>query len=89
MTEHVLDGYEFPIMPTQEHYEEAYRKGMIRKEDLVTGCNYKGSSRNTSVAQWAGEYFVYEDARFGCLDELPYPTDEEWVDVFIPYERID
>lgn len=81
----------FAKNPKQEDYDFAYALGMIRKEDLIIGASYEGKCRNASEAVWYGNRFVYKRTKFGFVydDEIKYPTDELYYDVFIPWKLLD
>ena len=63
---------------------------MIGREDLKVGCYYAGYCRNTSVARWAGDRFVYWRGKFGMtfLEEIFHPEDDHFYDVFEPYYEL-
>jgi len=85
------EQFKFPRNPAQEDYDAAYALGMIHKEDLVVGVTYEGNCRNASTAVWNGNHFVYMRTKFGSTfeEDIKYPTDENFYDVFIPWSKVD
>lgn len=84
------EQFRFRTNSTQEDYDAAYALGMIRKEDLVVGASYEGHCRNASTAVWHGDHFVYMRTKFGSTyeEDIKYPTDEQFYDVFIPWKKL-
>ena len=80
-----------PRNATEEDIELAYSKGMLRKEELSLGAEYEGFCRNASKAIWNGESFTYLRTKWGhsYYEDIKYPTDEQFYDVFIPIRRIE
>lgn len=72
--------------------QEAHRKGMIEKKDLINGAYYEGECRNADVARWNGkkEVFVYLRTKFNETfpEEIKHPDDENHYDVFIARKLI-
>ena len=72
--------------------QEAHRKGMIQKKDLVDGAYYEGECRNAEVARWNGkkEVFVYLRTKFNETfpEEIKHPDDDNRYDVFIARKLI-
>lgn len=65
---------------------------MIKKEDLIERKYYIGTCRNTSIAMWNGEYFMFINYFFTkpYLETVPYYGDvkELNTDGFIPIKEI-
>lgn len=88
---HPLGFFSFSVEPAEIEFTRAYSLGMIRKEDLVVGKYYEGKCRNASVARWDGNKFEYMRCKWGSYykDEVSYPSDEAYFDVFIPWTVAD
>lgn len=68
--------------------EEAYARGMLRKDSLVDGKVYVGYCRNAGKARWdAGrQRFVYRRVKFldSFDEEIVHPEDDDGYDIFVP-----
>jgi hypothetical protein len=62
------------------------RRGGIPKDFLVVGEEYWGSCRNSDIAKWTGEKFVYQRCKFGYRyeDEVNHFQDDDGYDLFLP-----
>ena len=62
----------------------------IKKEDLEIGAYYNGHCRNTTIARWNGEVFLYWRNKFGhtFLEEIKCPEDDDYYDVFIAETKL-
>ena len=62
------------------------RRGGIPKSFLVVGEEYWGSCRNSDIARWTGEKFVYQRFKFGVSyeDEVNHFQDDDGYDLFVP-----
>ena len=64
----------------------------IAKERLEKGAYYKGNCRNSSLARWNGDVFVYWRYKMGehFLEEIGHPEDDRYdgFDVFLPTEKL-
>lgn len=67
-------------------YDELYRKGIIRKSDLVKNRYYRGKCRNAKVALWNGFEFVYMRFKHGeyRIDAVNHLEDDNGLDLFVP-----
>jgi len=63
---------------------------MLAKEALKIGAYYCGHCRNSSLARWTGDRFVYWRGKFGMtfLEEIFHPEDDPFYDVFEPYYEV-
>lgn len=63
---------------------------MIAKENLKVGAYYTGHCRNTDIARWAGDRFLYWRYKFGMtfLEEISHPEDDTVYDVFEPFFEV-
>jgi hypothetical protein len=75
-----------------ENKEEAYRLGMLRKEQLEDGSYYLGHCRNASVAKWnfLKNKFVYMRDKWGShyAEDIVHIEDDECFDIFVPIEKV-
>jgi len=73
-----------------ELYKELFNKGIIRKNDLITGQYYYGKCRNAQVAVWNGNNFVYmiDKFRYTFPENINHLEDDNGFDVFIPVEMV-
>lgn len=86
--------FKYPV-PTNYDYDlekDYYDKGVIRKKDLIDGCEYKGVSRNSNVAVWdkREDRFIYERYKFGLTfdDYIEHIEDDDGhYDVFVPVKK--
>lgn len=71
-------------------YLELYRKGVIPKRELVKDTYYAGSCRNTSMAMWDGERFLYKRHKMGTTftDVISCIEDDDGYDLFVPVEAV-
>lgn len=64
----------------------------IPKEKLKSGAYYEGRSRNSSLARWNGDVFIYWRYKMGehFLDEIGCPEDDRYngFDVFLPTREL-
>lgn len=74
-----------------ELYKELFNKGIIRKKDLVIGKYYYGKCRNSRVAVWNGNTFVYMKHEFKFIfpENINHLEDDNGFDVFIPIEMVE
>jgi hypothetical protein len=76
-----------------EELEEAYKMGLIKKEDLVNRGVYLGHCRNAEVAVWLESIsrFVYLRSKFGYQfsETIVHPADDERFDIFTPSQKLD
>jgi hypothetical protein len=88
---------DIPSLPvtTEEEWNNFYlpiliKCGAIPKKNLVKGAYYNGSCRNTEVAMWDGEKFIYERTKFGMkyMDKINHFEDDNGFDLFVPLKRI-
>lgn len=90
---HPLESFHFPKPITPEVMAEAYRLGMIRKEDLIDGKTYFGRSRNASEAVWHKDKnrFTYIRTKFGASfkEDINHPEDDNEFDLFVPIRLIE
>lgn len=86
---------DIPVLPIKFLKEKVWpgliKAGAIRKKDLVPGQEYIGSCRNSSVATWDGEKFIYTRWKFGRSyeDDINHfeDDDEKGTDIFIPIKE--
>lgn len=66
------------------------RCGGIPKSELIIGKKYLGDCRNTNIAEWDGNTFIYERNKFGSkfIDSVSHFEDYTDYDVFIPIKLI-
>ena len=85
--------YRSHLRKGQFNLSEAIKAGMIPKEDLIDGVEYSGYCRNSTVATWnnADQVFHYDRTKFTMVfeDIIPYPSDENPYDHFVPTEALD
>jgi len=84
--------YDIPRLPkpiTKEIYEDLFKRGVIRKKDLVIGKYYYGNCRNASVAKWDGKEFKYMRFKFGdyFIDTINHLEDDDGYDLFVPLKE--
>ncbi len=62
----------------------------IPKKLLEKNRWYKGHCRNSGVALWSGEMFLYIRHKFGTffMEEIKHPEDDNGYDLFYPTEKI-
>ena len=97
--EHILDEFEkrgLPLdttmIPHGQSFEEYYKKGVIRKENLKDGQYYYGICRNAYVARWNKnlDKFEYMRYKFGwSYDVIEHPEDDDGYDIFLPLIEAD
>ena len=60
---------------------------IIPKQNLKVGAYYTGHCRNSDIARWTGDRFLYWRYKFGLkfLEEIYHPDDDHFYDVFEPY----
>lgn len=63
---------------------------MIAKEHLKVGAYYQGFCRNSDIARWTGDRFLYWRYKFGLtfLEEIGHAEDDTVYDVFEPYFEV-
>ena len=96
--EHFETVDDIPSLPTavpEEKWKNFYipiliKCGAIPKRKLINGAYYNGSCRNTEIAMWDGEKFIYERTKFGFkfIDKINHFEDDNGFDLFIPLKRI-
>jgi hypothetical protein len=90
---HPLESFHFPKPITAEVMAEAYRLGMIKKEELVDGKSYFGKCRNASEAVWNKESqkFTYIRTKFGSSfsEDINHPEDDNGFDLFVPIRLVE
>lgn len=64
---------------------------MIEKKDLEVGEYYVGRCRNSHVAMWNGDVFIYLRTKFGdtFAEDIYHPEDDDGFDLFIPMRKLD
>jgi len=79
--------------PRLSELEQAYSKGLLRKEALEHGAYYRGVCKFGTVARWHASqkrFFYYRQVRGArVLDELAHPADGRTHDFFLPLERVE
>ncbi len=82
-----------PARATDEQLEEAYAKGLLRKEALEDGAHYHGFCRNTQYARWhaATAQFLYVRTKFGerFIEAIRHPVDDRNYDVFVATAQVE
>lgn len=92
--EKVDDIPEFPRYKSQEEYQKLIKEfiesGAIPKNQLKIGGWYTGSCRNSSIAQWIGEEFIYIRNKFGdyFVESINHFEDDDGYDLFVPFKLI-
>jgi hypothetical protein len=92
--ENIDDIPEFPRYKSKEEYQDIIEKylefGAIAKKDLILGGWYIGQSRNTGIAQWVGDKFIFirhkMDGRY--IDSINHFEDDYNYDLFIPFKLV-
>lgn len=88
-----LETFHFPKPITAKVMAEAYKLGMIKKEDLINGKKYFGTCRNASEAIWNSEKqrFTYIRTKFGSSfeEDINHPEDDNGFDLFVPIKLIE
>jgi hypothetical protein len=78
---------------TPEWLEEAYKDGLLRKDQLEDGCYYLGHCRNASVAKWdaKADKFFYVRTKFSArfCEDINYVADDNGYDLFTPTEKVE
>jgi hypothetical protein len=91
MKEYPIIRMSVPVKP--EELEQAYKDGMLRKDQLVDQKYYAGDCRNASCARWDAktERFTYMRYKFGQSfpEEINHPADDDSHDLFTPFEEIE
>lgn len=66
------------------------RCGAIPKDKLEIGCYYKGNCRNTDIAMWNGEIFIYKRKKFNFtyMEKINHFQDDNGFDLFVPLFKI-
>lgn len=72
----------------KELIPEIIRRGGIPKSSLIIGQEYYGTCRNSSIALWDGEEFIYERYKFGYTypEDIKHFEDDDGngYDVYLP-----
>jgi len=71
-------------------YHELYKKGIIRKSDLIKNRYYQGKCRNADVALWNGFEFVYMRNKFNYTfpETIKHMEDDYGNDLFIAFKEV-
>jgi hypothetical protein len=85
----------FPRKPTAASVRRAITEGMIPKAALVHNALYEGYCRNALVTRWRAsiQRFTYRlvGGKYigaGPLENIPYPSDWDGWDIFVPVKRV-
>ena len=82
-----------PIPMQEGDLRAAFKKGMLRKEDLEDGKYYLGYCRNAYVAQWleSENAFYYMRKKMGDVfpERILHPEDDNKKDLFVPFKKVD
>ena len=75
---------------TPEILQKYYDAGVIKKEDLKVGGYYWGSCRNSSLAMWTGQKFVYLRTKFSDVfaEDINHLEDDNGYDLFVPIKKL-
>jgi hypothetical protein len=87
-------GALFPLKDkAPDALEQAYKLGLIRKEDLEDGGYYAGHCRNAEVARWSKTHdcFIYMREKFRDIfpEKINHPANDNGFDLFIAFKKID
>ena len=79
-----------PKPMTPEILEKYYEAGVIRKEDLKNGEYYWGKCRNSSLAMWDGNVFIYLRTKFTSTsaETINHIADDDGYDLFVPIKKL-
>lgn len=91
------DIEDIPIFDNMAFYREKVvplliEKGALPKSELKPFCKYVGGCRNTTIAEWTGEYFRFKRWKFGWsyVEHIDHFEDcKGGEDVFIPIRKVD
>jgi len=65
-----------------------YKKGIIKKENLIDGAFYFGLCRNASIAKWDTKENVFWYLRFKFntkfFEKINHISDDDGYDLFLP-----
>lgn len=84
-----------PVMESELYKEYVIpnfiRCGAIPKKDLLVDRTYLGDCRNSNMATWNGEKFVYTRCKFGMFyDEfINHFEDDDGFDLFVPIKLLE
>ena len=74
--------------PSRGDIEDYYKKGVIKKENLIDGRSYFGICRNAEIAKWDSKknVFLYIRTKFNKtrIEEINHIADDNGYDLFIP-----
>lgn len=80
------------VPPRPHELEQAYAKGLLRKEALEHGAYYRGVCKFGTVARWHAKlkrFYYFRQVRGSkVLDELAHPAEGRTHDFFLPLERV-
>lgn len=73
---------------TKDTLEKAYKAGMLKKEQLVSGNYYKGYHRIADVARWSAVsnsfWYVRHKFRDTYVEDAEHPEDDKGYSNFLP-----
>jgi len=85
------DIYDIPHLPKpllDFHIKALIRCGAIPKKKLIIGEYYLGRNRNTKIAQWNGEEFVYlREMKY--IEKCFHFEDDNGFALFTPLKKIE
>jgi hypothetical protein len=86
-----IERIHLPKPIPKELYDELFSKGILKKEQLKKNHYYYGTCRNSNIAQWNGEEFVYMRTKFGDIfpETINHLSDDNGYDLFIPLKEIE